>query len=59
MIKRFLSTSSNIRSSKRNSTSSQRRGCESLPLNCMFYQQTKRVKGTELKEKLNLCVESR
>ena len=57
--KTFLPTSSNIRSSNRNSTSSQRRECEKLPLNCMFCQQTKRVKGTETKEKLNLCVELR
>ena len=55
----FLSTTSNIRSSNRNSTSSQRRECEKLPFNCMFCQQTKRVKGTETKEKLNLCVELR
>ena len=50
--KTFLPTSSNIRSSNRNSTSSQRRECEKLPLNCMFCQQTKRVTSTEKKEKL-------
>ena len=55
----FLPTSSNIRSSNRNSTSSQRTECEKLSLNCTFCQQTKRVKGTETKEKLNLCVELR
>ena len=57
----FLPASSNIRSSNRNSTSSQCRECEKLPFNCRFCQQTwtKRVKGTETKEKLNLCVELR
>ena len=57
--KTFLPTSSNIRSSNTNSTSSQHKECEKLPLNCTFCQQTKRVKGTETKEKLNLCVELR
>ena len=59
--KTFLPASSNIRSSNRNSTSSQCRECEKLPFNCRFCQQTwtKRVKGTETKEKLNLCVELR
>ena len=57
--KTLLSTSSNIRSSNRNSTSLQRRECEKLPFNCIFCQSTKRIKGTETKEKLNLCVELR
>ena len=57
--KTFLPTGSNIRSSNTNSTSSQHKECEKLPLNCTFCQQTKRVKGTETKEKLNLCVELR
>ena len=47
--KTFLPTSSNIRSNNRNSTSSQRRECKKLPLNCTCYQQTKHVKGTERK----------
>ena len=55
----FLSTTSNIRSSNRNSTSSQRRECKKLPLNWTFCQQTKRVKGTDTKEKLNFCVQLR
>ena len=53
--KGFLTTSSSNRSSNRNSTS-QRRECEKLSLNCMFCQQAKRVKGTETKENLNLYV---
>ena len=57
--KTLLPTSSNIRSSNRNSSSSQRRGCEKLPFSCIFCQKTKRVRGTETKEKLNLCVEFR
>ena len=54
-----MPTSSNIRSSNRNSSSSQRRECEKLPFSCIFCQKTKRVRGTETKEKLNLCVEFR
>ena len=57
--KNFLSTTSNIRSNNRNSTSSQRRECKKLPLNWTFCQQTKRVKGTDTKEKLNFCVQLR
>ena len=57
--KTLLSTGSNIRSSDRNSTSLQRRECEKLPFICIFCQGTKRIKGTETKEKLNLCVELR
>ena len=57
--KTLLPTSSNIRSSNRNSSSSQRRECEKLPFSCIFCQKTKRVRGTETKEKLNLCVEFR
>ena len=57
--KTFSPSSSNIRWSNKNSTSSQRWKCVKLPLNCIFCQQTKRVKGTETKEKLNLCNELR
>ena len=46
--KTFLPTISNIRSSNRNSTSEY----ENLPLNSIFCQQTKPVKGKETKKGL-------